>query len=310
MRKSGDCKLLDLKPLKSFVAVADRLNLSRAAIALNISQSALSRQIQGLEDDLGFKLFDRVGRRLVLTAEGDDLLPRAAALLDQAASLSSRIEAMVRGEVGLLRIGATPQTIEGLLSPVLVGLRDKYPAIEISLIEGSNDFLLDQLSNGSAHVAIAALPESHEFESQPLFVANLYAIVPANYAHLAAQPTLDICQLADLPMLLLRKGFMTRKVFDQACSRAGTRVHCLIESDSTQTLFALAHAGHGVAIVSATAVAQSRADTVVPLTFQGKRLGQMIHVAWNAKRHKTSVLNPFLRELNMHRDRFLKSLPG
>lgn len=294
--------MLDLKALRCFVVVAERLSVSKAAPVLHISQSALSRQIQGLEDALGVALFDRVGKRLVLTAEGDDLLPRAASLVDQALDLSSRVQSMARGEVGLLRIGATPQTIEGLLSQVLVSMRAKYPSIETSLVEGPNDYLLEQLQAGAAHVAIAAVPERHEFEFQELFMGYLYAVVPAQHAFPRAR-TAEVRTLARHPLLLLRKGFMTRTVFDRACSQAGVRPHTILESDSTQTILALANAGHGVAVVSSTAImhrSATDASRIVPLTLDGRPLGQMISAVWNPKRARSSVLNPFLRELSAH----------
>ena len=68
----------DLRQLRFFVTVAELMNVSRAAEALNISQSALSRQLQALEEEIGLRLFDRVGKRLVLTAEGEEMLPRVA----------------------------------------------------------------------------------------------------------------------------------------------------------------------------------------------------------------------------------------
>jgi DNA-binding transcriptional LysR family regulator len=88
--------MIDLKALRAFVVIGERLNMTRAAEVLHISQSALSRQIQGLEHNLGIRLFDRIGKRLVLTAEGDDLLPRAAALIDQAQNLSTRMKAITQ----------------------------------------------------------------------------------------------------------------------------------------------------------------------------------------------------------------------
>ncbi|WP_342052392.1 MULTISPECIES: LysR family transcriptional regulator [unclassified Cupriavidus] len=294
--------MVDLKALRCFVVVAELLSVSKAAPLLHISQSALSRQIQGLEEALGIQLFDRVGKRLVLTAEGEDLFPRAASLVDQALELSSRVQSMVRGEVGLLRIGATPQTIEGLLSGVLVSMRKKYPSIETSLVEGPNDYLLEQLQLGTAHVAIAALPERHDFEYKELFMGRLFAVVPAQHKFPAGE-TADIRTLATHPVLLLRRGFMTRSLFDRACLAAAVRPHALLESDSTQTILSLADAGHGVAIVSSTAI-NHRAPTdksrIVSLTLDGKPLGQMICAVWNPRRSRSSILNPFLRELDQH----------
>src|SRR5690554_1706526 len=111
--------MFNLRTLELFIAVAERLSISHAAAAMHISQSALSRQIQKLEEDLGVRLFERTGKRLVLTAEAGDLLPRVSQLLQQAHGLSDRVQQFHQGEVGYLSLGATPQTIEAVLAPVL-----------------------------------------------------------------------------------------------------------------------------------------------------------------------------------------------
>lgn len=290
---------LNLRALHSFVVVAERLNMSRAAEALHLSQSALSRQIKNLEAELGIQLFDRYGKRLLLTAEGDDLLPRVAALIDQAKDLSSRMRAMTHGQVGVLRIGATPQTIEALLSHVLSALHRKYPAIEASFIEGANDTLLEQVQAGTAHVAIASVPDGLDLEKQDLFSGYLYAVLPKGHP-LQRQRHIDIRELANMPILSLRRGFMTRSLLDSACTRAGVRVRTILDSDSTQTLCALARAGLGVAVVSTTALTRPGEDYVRVLTLEGKPLGQMISATWNPRMYRSPALNLFLQELTAH----------
>jgi len=291
-----DISMLNLRTLRLFVAVAERLNVSKAAEALHISQSALSRQLQGLESSLGLQLFDRVGKRMTLTAEGEDLLPRIATLLDQAQRLSTRMEGMAKGQIGVLRIGATPQSIETLLSRVLMNLKRKYPAIEVSLVEGSNTFLLEQIEQGGAHVAIATLPEFHDLESQSLFTGQLYAAFPAGHP-LVHRKAIDIRELTETPLLTLRKGFMTRSIFDRACSQAGIRPRSMLDSDSTQTLLALANAGLGVAIISSTALTRAGKSIVVPLTLDDQPLELLISAVWNPRRYKSTALTTLLEEL-------------
>src|SRR3954452_1236527 len=98
--------------LRTFVAVADAGGVHRAADRLHLSQPAVSRQIQALEGDLGVPLFDRIGRRVQLTAEGEDLLWRSRRLLAEARSFAERADALKKGDGGILRVGATPQIIE------------------------------------------------------------------------------------------------------------------------------------------------------------------------------------------------------
>ena len=110
---------MDLKRLRTFVAVADLGTVSKAALRLRISQSALSRQISDLEYECGFKLFDRIGRRLFLTTRGEQLLGDCRGVLGQLGSLGERIELLKRGDSGVLKVAAPPHTIESVLSGFL-----------------------------------------------------------------------------------------------------------------------------------------------------------------------------------------------
>src|SRR5205809_1114004 len=98
---------MNFKHLRAFVTIADASGFARAANRLNLSQPALSRQIHKLEVDLSVRLFDRVGRRVQLTSEGEELLRRSRRLLAEADSLSERARMLKAGETGILRVGAT-----------------------------------------------------------------------------------------------------------------------------------------------------------------------------------------------------------
>src|SRR3954447_10258414 len=102
---------MNLRHVAAFVAIADIGGFARAADRLNLSQPALSRQIHALEAELGVTLFDRNGRQVRLTAEGEDLLHRSRHLLDEAEALAEHARVLKVGETGILRVGATPQVI-------------------------------------------------------------------------------------------------------------------------------------------------------------------------------------------------------
>ena len=108
--------VMDLRHARTFVTVAELGTVSKAAVRLRIAQPALSRQIGSLEQELGLKLFDRVGRRLVLTGEGEQLLGDCRGLLSLASAIAERAQLLGRGDTGTLRVAASPQFIEGALS--------------------------------------------------------------------------------------------------------------------------------------------------------------------------------------------------
>src|SRR3979409_1302099 len=115
----GVHRAMDLGHLRAFAAVVDTGGVSREPTYVTLSQPALSRQIQALEAELGVPLFDRIGRRALLTSEGEDLLRCGRRLLAEADSLGERARSLKTGETGILRVGATPQVIENLLAGFL-----------------------------------------------------------------------------------------------------------------------------------------------------------------------------------------------
>ncbi len=127
---------MNLRHLRTFVIVADAGGFAHASTHLNLSQSAASRQILALEADLGVSLFDRIGRRVQLTSEGDDLLSRGRRLLADAAALGERARALKGGQIGTLRVSAALQVIESILAPFLPHYLRGHPGVEVRLVEG------------------------------------------------------------------------------------------------------------------------------------------------------------------------------
>src|SRR5262249_31786017 len=110
---------MELRHLRYFVAIADAGTVSLAARRLHVSQPAPSRPGRDLERDLGTPLFDRVGRRLLLTRHGGELLSRCRRVLAEVESVTERARALGGSDSGILRLGATPQFIEAALPVIL-----------------------------------------------------------------------------------------------------------------------------------------------------------------------------------------------
>ena len=117
---------MDLRHARTFVTIAELGTVSRAAEHLHIAQPALSRQIGDLEKELGIKLFDRVGRRLLLTGEGEQLLTDCRVLLNSAAAIREHARQLQDGDAGVLKVASSPQMIEGALSAFLLRYKERY----------------------------------------------------------------------------------------------------------------------------------------------------------------------------------------
>jgi LysR family cyn operon transcriptional activator len=286
---------MNLRRLRAFAAIADAGGFGRAATRLNLSQPALSRQIHALEAELGVPLFDRTGRRVQLTSEGEDLLRRSRRLLAEADSLGERARSLKSGETGILRIGATPQVIENLLADFLVRHRRRHPGIEIHLVEEGGARMAERLARGDVHLACMPAGDSR-FNGRLLGPMHVLAVLPEKHA-LSRRAVLDIAELVDKPLLVLRREFGSRAWFDAACEVARIRPRLLLESAVPQTLIALAAADYGIAIVPSNAEAHRSGLRAVPLVHRGASIGRWQLIAWDPQRFLAPYAQQFIREL-------------
>jgi len=296
---------MELRHLRYFTAVADAGSVSRAARRLYVTQPALSRQIQDLERDLACRLFDRLGRRIVLTRDGNELLERTRRLLADADALRERARALVGGEAGVLRIGAPPQFIEAALPEVLTRYASVYPGIEVELIEDGGSALLRRVQQGELHLAVGLL-RTGGLQGQPLYPNRVLAVMQRRH-RLASRNTLTVTELTENPLLLLGYDFQTRVLFDEACQAAQFEPSVRLESRSPQSLVALAGAGHGIAIVPSVVRLDASRVAIAGMLDGARPLGSWSHVVWDLRRYLPTYAQGFIKVLE---DYAKTSYPG
>ena len=285
---------MNLRFLRTFVAIADNAGFARAAAKLHLTQSAASRQIQALEDELGLRLFARIGRSVRLTREGEDLLARSRRLLFDAEALGRRADALKTGEVGMLRVGATPQVIENLLADFLLRYRKRHAGVEVHLVEDGGSRLPGRLERGEIDVAIMPAGEA-QFSGRLLFPMHVLAVVSQGH-RLSRRATLDVTELADEPLLRLSPGFASHGWFEAACQVAHIRPRLLLESVAPQTLIALAAAGHGVALVPSPVRIPRGGVRAAVVMHRGASIGRWAVAAWDAQRFLPLYAVQFVEE--------------
>src|SRR5262245_43087254 len=126
---------MNLKHLRTFITVWEQGTLTKAASILHITQPALSRQINALQEEFGFALFERTGRRLQLTTRGEKVLRECRRLLTQAGELSDRVRELRQGEIELLKVAAAAWMIEGAFPMFLHRLSERMPGVKVTVIE-------------------------------------------------------------------------------------------------------------------------------------------------------------------------------
>ena len=288
---------MDLKRLRTFVTVADVGTVSKAALRLHISQSALSRQIADLEYECGFKLFDRIGRRLLLTTRGEQLLADCRGVLGQVGSLAERMEQLKRGDSVVLKLAAPPQTIESVLTEFLPRYAKSFPNVRVKLTEALGMDQVPLLERGEVHIGIR-----HDQGVNPWFEgfalpSDDVLAACARSLPLGREGMIDVVSLASHPLLLLDSGYSVRRLFDAACRVADVEPDILLESRAPHTLLALAEAGQGVAVIPSVLRTDRYRLNIARITHRRKPLRDRYVIQWDKRRHIPSYAETFCAAL-------------
>ena len=283
---------MDLRHARTFVTVAELGTVSKAALRLRIAQPALSRQISALEQELGLKLFDRVGRRLLLTGEGQQLLGDCRSLLNCASAIGEHARLLQRGDAGVLKVGASPQHIESVQSAFLYRYSLRFPNVQVQLIEAAGQDTMAMLERREIdlgqNLAPILGPDDQRFGSVPLQHVDLLAACHPSSSlassSLGQGPSVEISRLVSHPLLLLTPNFVFRRVFDAACRLAHLKPNIFIESRTPHTLLALAEARHGVAIIPSQLQARDYQLRIAALTYRGRPLRTPMVILWDKQR--------------------------
>jgi LysR family hydrogen peroxide-inducible transcriptional activator len=288
---------MELHQLRYFCAIVETGSFSRAAQRTNVSQPSLSQQILKLEDELGTRLFDRLGRSVRLTEMGQVLLPRARAVLHELEAARSDVVERKASVSGSICIGVIPTIAPYFLPPILASFSRKRPQAHISVVEEITPLLLERLRAGSMDVAIVAVPlgiRGNEFQSFPLMSEKLYAVLPKQHA-LAKRRAISLVELQNEPFLLLRDGHCFRETAVAACKRARMNPQVIFESGQFSSILGLVSKGFGVSIVPAMALEKRPGCRFVPLA--DERATRTIGAVVLKGRSQTRISEAFLEYL-------------
>ncbi|MFZ5558864.1 MAG: LysR family transcriptional regulator substrate-binding protein [Pseudomonadota bacterium] len=174
------------------------------------------------------------------------------------------------------------------------------------LVEDGSTNLAQAVEQGEIDLAVGALDRERPFRSRPLFPLVVLAALPAGH-RLSNRSSIEISDLDREPLMLLRKDFMTRKLFDGACQVAHISPRVLIESASPHCLLTLVQSGLGVAIVPSTVRFAKGHGPTVPLTHNHSQLGVWMHALWDSRRFTPPIVKSFIDELASYTE---KNYPG
>jgi len=257
---------MEFHQLRYVCAIAETGSFSRAAEHCHVAQPSLSQQVLKLEQDLGAKLFDRLGRSVRLTEAGRAFLPHARSILHQMEAARTGVEDKRTDVRGGVTVGVIPTIAPYLMPSYTAAFAKKYPEARLRIIEETTPVLVDSLRNLSIDLAILALPLRHkEFDIFPIRTEKLFAVLPKDHPHAAAK-SLTVKDLRGESFVMLRDGHCFRGLSISVCTRSRVTPRIAFESDQFSSLLGMVAAGVGVTLVPEMAVDRNVGCRYVPLS--------------------------------------------
>jgi DNA-binding transcriptional LysR family regulator len=288
---------VDLRQLEIFVKVAELGSFSKAAESLYLTQPTVSEHIRTLEDELGVRLLDRLGRGAAVTRAGQLLLSYAHRILGLSREARQAMEGFQGRMSGELQVGASTIPGEYILPAMIGRFKDKYPDISITLLIGDSQAVVEWVAQGRAELGVVgARLAQRGVEYKELMPDEVVVVVPASHAwHGRKQITLE--ELRNEPLLIRERGSGTRAALEAALSDAGLDLgafRIVGEMGSTQAIKQAVKAGVGVSVISRRAVEEEcRSGLVWCLKIRDLRVTRAFYLATHRDRSRSPLAEAF-----------------
>jgi DNA-binding transcriptional LysR family regulator len=247
---------MDFRQLEMFQAVAEQMSFTQAGKQLLVAQSAISRKIRLLEEELNETLFKRVNKRIFLTPAGEIMLRYTQQIFQDLRNAAREVSDIAQLNQGVLRIGSGMTACMYLLPPVIERFQTRYPKVEIRVVTGTSETLISQLRNNVLDLGILTLPvDSPDLEVSPVAEEELVLVTSPKHRVLANRRVVVAEALNHYPMILFNHSTSTRGLIDDYFQRLGLKPQVIMESESVATIKPLVRINLGISLLPFPAVA-------------------------------------------------------
>jgi LysR family hydrogen peroxide-inducible transcriptional activator len=290
---------MEIHQLRYFLAVARLRSFTRAAEREHVAQPSLSQQIRKLEDELGARLFNRLGRKVTLTPFGERFEQHAYRALAELEGAKQELAALTGLRTGNVSVGVIPTVAPYVLPGVLTAFASRHPAVKVNVREDLTNSLVAQLEEGTLDLAILSLPVRRaDLLSETLIEDPLLLAVPATHrlARLGVK-RVSFGDVAAEPFLLLKDGHCFRDDVLGLCRRARLKPNVVFEGGQLDTLVAMVVAETGVTLLPQMARQHYRQANLKLLEFYPPRPARQVGVVRLRGRFVTPAAAAFLETM-------------
>ncbi|MCT8267729.1 MULTISPECIES: LysR family transcriptional regulator [Afifella] len=255
MARVSPVRTPNVRQIRAFLAVAKHLRFTRAAEDLNISQPALTVQINQLEEVLSIKLFDRNKRQVSLTPAGRNLLPMFERIVTDLEDVVIASTDLAYARRGAVRVAALPSVSASLLPKALVSFRRTHPNISVRIRDVVADDIINMVKAEQVDFGIGIrLTPDRDIKVENFITDHICAFFRRGHPIEDAPPVLTIKDCAPYPLILTSRTSSVRVLFERALAREGVEVHIAGDVNYMSTALGMVRAGYGIGILPTSAV--------------------------------------------------------
>ncbi len=302
-------KNVTLRQLKVFEAVASHLSFSRAATALHLTQPAVSMQVQALVEQAGVPLFEQIGKKIFLTAAGEELLRHARRIAQQLREAGEAMAAIRGVKGGRLNIGVV-STAKYIAPRLLVAFRKRHPGADLRLDVQNRETVVRQLADNEIDLAIMGVPPK-DFETiAEVFSDHPHVIIAAPDHPLAGVGGIDPASLASEPFLIREPGSGTRGAMERFFGERNVQLVATLELASNETIKQAVMAGMGLSFISEHSIGLEHAvGRIVKLNVTGTPVIRHWYVVHRSEKQQLPMAAAFVAFIRAEAPRLLAEQP-
>jgi len=290
--------ILEIRHLHYFMAVCEELHFTKAAEKLGISQPTLSQQIRVLEDEVGMPLFDRIGKKIVLTEAGSMLLSYGTEILDTLQNVKDAIKDLQDMKSGHIRIGIMPSDLDYRITQLVIDFHEKFPKVKLKImssIEIVRQVLENEVDIG---IGINVLPNDR-LVTIPL-CREQYVLTVSEEHPMANRESIDIAELKNLPVIMYPEGFFGREIVEDTVKKHGFQLNSVLETSSVTSIINLVKANIGATVQPYPLIIEMNDPTLHIIHIQDDAPSRSLSIIYRVDRYVSQATKALIEQIEVY----------
>jgi LysR family cyn operon transcriptional activator len=286
---------VEIRHLHYFMAVCEELHFTKAAEKLGISQPTLSQQIRVLEDELGMPLFDRIGKKIVVTEAGSLLFSYATEMLTTLQNVKDAINDLQELQRGKISVGIMPSDLDYRITQLVIDFHQKFPKVKLRIL-ASIDIMRQVLEN-EVDIGIGTNVEPDDRLVIIPLRREEYVLTVSQEHPLANQTAITIAELKGLPMVMYPEGFFGREIVEEAVKKHGFQLHSILETSSVTSIMNLVRANIGATVQPYHLIQQINDPTLCSIRISDGAPSRSLSIIYRVDRYVSQATTAFIKQI-------------